>query len=88
MRKYMVGQWAGHVARMGEERNVHRVFMGKPERKIPLGRRRRRWEDGIRMDLREIGWGNVDWIQLAHDRDRLRDIVNTVMNLRVLAPPS
>jgi hypothetical protein len=73
---------------MGEESNVYRVFMGKPEGKIPLGRRRRRWEDGIRMDLREIGWGNVDWIQLAHDRDRLRDLVNTVMNLRVLASPS
>jgi hypothetical protein len=75
-------RWAGHVARIGEERNVHRVLMGKPERKRPLGRPRHRWEDGIRMDLREIGWGSVDWIQLARDRD----LVNTVMNLRVRRP--
>jgi hypothetical protein len=71
---------------MGEERNVHRALMGKPEGKRPLGRPRRRWEDGIRMDLREIGWGSVDWIQLAQDRDRWRAFVNTVMSLRVLAP--
>jgi hypothetical protein len=81
-------RWAGHVARMGEERNVYRVLMGKPERKRPLGRPRRRWEDGIRMDFREIGWGSEDWIQLAQDRDRWRAVVNTVMNLRVLAPRS
>jgi hypothetical protein len=55
-------RWAGHVARMGEERNVYKVLMGKPDGKRPLGRPRRRWEDGIRMDLREIGWGSVDWI--------------------------
>jgi hypothetical protein len=79
-------RWAGHVARMGEERNVYKVLMGKPEVKRPLGRPRRRWEDGIRMDLREIGWGSVDWIQLAQDRDRWRAFVDTVMNLRVLAP--
>jgi hypothetical protein len=76
------------VARMGEERNVYRVLMGKPERKRPLGIPRRRWENGIRVDLREIGWGNVDWIQLAQNRDRWRAVVNTVMNLRVLAPRS
>jgi hypothetical protein len=81
-------RWAGHVARMGEERNVYRALMGKLEGKIPLGRPRRRWEDGIRMDLREIGWGNVDWIQLAQDRDRWRALVNTVMNLQVLEPRS
>jgi hypothetical protein len=81
-------RWAGHVARMGEERNVYRVLMGKSERNRPLGRPRRRWEDGIRMDLREIGCGSVDWIQLAQDRDRWRAVVNTVMNLRVLAPRS
>jgi hypothetical protein len=75
-------RWAGHVARMGEERNVYRVLMGKP----PLGTPRHRWEDGIRMDLREIGWGSVDWIQLAQDRDRWRALMNTVMNLRVLVP--
>jgi hypothetical protein len=73
---------------MGEERNVYSVLIGKPEGKRPLGRPRRRWEDGIRMDLREIGWGSVDWIQLAHDRYRWRALVNTVMNLRVLAPRS
>jgi hypothetical protein len=56
--------WTGHVARMGEGRNVYRVLVGRPEGKRPLGRPRRRWEDGIRMDLREIGWGSVDWIHL------------------------
>jgi hypothetical protein len=70
------------------ERNVHRVLMGKPEGKRPLGIPRRRWNDGIRMDFREIGWRSVDWIQLARDRDRWRALVNTVMNLRVLAPRS
>jgi hypothetical protein len=73
---------------MGEERNVYRVLMGKPERKRALGRPRHRWEDRIRMDLREIGWVSVDWIQFAQDRDRCRAVVNTVMNLRVLAPRS
>jgi hypothetical protein len=56
------------VAHMGEEREVYRISMEKPEGKRPRGRPRRRWEDGIRMDLMEIGWRNVDWIQLAHDR--------------------
>jgi hypothetical protein len=73
---------------MGEKRNVYRVLMGKPEAKKPLGRPRRRWEDGIRIDLREIDLGGVDWIQLAQDRDRWRALVNTVMILRVLAPRS
>jgi hypothetical protein len=73
---------------MGEERNVYRVFMGKPERKRPLGIPRCRWDYGIRIDLREIGWGSVDWIQLAQDRDRWRAVVSTVINLRVLAPRS
>jgi hypothetical protein len=77
---------AGHVARMGEERKVYKVLMGKPGGKRPLGRPRRRWEDGIRMDLSEIGWGSVDWIQLAQDRDWWWALVNTVMNLRILAP--
>jgi hypothetical protein len=76
-------RWAGHVACMGEERNVYRVLMGKPEGKRPLGRPR---EDGIRIDLREIGWGSVDWIHLAQDRDWWQVLVNMVMNLRVLAP--
>jgi hypothetical protein len=78
-------KWAGHVARIGEERNVHKVLMGKPEGKRPLERPRRRWEDGIRMDLTEIAWGSVDWIQVAQDRYRWRAVVNTVMNVRVLA---
>jgi hypothetical protein len=71
---------------MGEERKVYKVLMGKPEGKRPLGRPRRRWEDWIRMDLREIGLGDVDWIRLAQDRDRWRAIVCAVMNLRVFAP--
>jgi hypothetical protein len=70
---------------MGEDSNVYKVLMGKPEGKTPLGRPRRRWEDGIRMDLREISWLSVEWIQLVQDRDQWRALVNTVMNLRVLA---
>jgi hypothetical protein len=73
---------------MGEERNVYRVLMGKPEGKRPLERSRCGWEDVIRMDLRDIGWGSVDWIQLAQDRDWWRALVNTVMILQVLAPHS
>jgi hypothetical protein len=64
-------RWAGHVARRGEERKAYTVLVGKPEGKRPLGRPRHRWEDGIRMDLGEIGLGGVDWIRLAQDRDRL-----------------
>jgi hypothetical protein len=77
-------RWAGHVARMREERNVYRILTGNPEGKRLIVRPRRRREDGIRMDLMEIGWGSVEWIQLAQDRDRWRAVVNTVMNLRVL----
>jgi hypothetical protein len=69
---------------MHEDKIVYSVLMGKPEGKRPLTRPRRRWEDGIRMDLRVAA--SVEWIQLAQDRDRRRDVVNTVMNLRVLAP--
>jgi hypothetical protein len=79
-------RWAGHVTRMGEEKKMYNLLVGKPERKSPLGRPRRRWEDGIRMDLREIGLGGVDWIRLSQDRDRCRAVVSVVMNLRVLAP--
>jgi hypothetical protein len=81
-------RWAGHVARMGEERKLYKVLVGKPEGKRPLVRPRRRLEDGIRMDLREIGLGGVDWIRLSQDRDRWRADVSAVMNLRVLAPRS
>ena len=70
------------MARMGEGRGVHRVLVGKPEGKRSLGRPRRRWEDNIKMDLREVGRGG-DWKELAQDRDRWRALVNTVMNLRV-----
>jgi hypothetical protein len=75
--------WAGHVVRMGEVRGAHNILVGRPERRRPLGRPRRRWEDNIKIDLRETGFGDVDWIHWAQDRDRWRALVNTVMNLRV-----
>jgi hypothetical protein len=81
-------RWAGHVARVGKERKVYKVLVGKPDGRRPLGRPRRRWEDGIRMDLRETGLGCVDWIRLAQDMDRWRAVVSAVMNLRVLTPRS
>jgi len=74
---------AGHVARMGERRGIYRVLVGKLEGKRPFGRPRRRWEDNIKMDLKEVGCGGMDWIELAQDRDRWRALVNAVMNLRV-----
>jgi len=80
----LISYWAGHAARMGEERGVYRVLVGKPEAKRPLGRPRRRWVDNIRTDLREVGCGYMDWIGLAQDRDRWRTLVSAVMNLRVL----
>ena len=76
-------RWTGHVARMGEERRVYRVLVGKPEGKGPLGRPRRRWVDNIRMDLQEVGCGYMDWIGLAQDRDGWRTLVSAVMNFRV-----
>jgi hypothetical protein len=79
--KLRIMRWAGYVARMGEDRNVYKVLLGKPEGKRPLVVSRRRWKYGIRMDLREIGWGSVEWIQLAQDRDQWRAVVNTIMNL-------
>jgi hypothetical protein len=81
-------RWAGHVVRIGEERKMYKVLVGKPEGKRPLGRPRRRWENGIRIDLREIGLGGVDWIRLSQERDLWRAVVRAVMNLRVLAPRS
>ena len=75
-------RWAGHVARMEEGRGVHKVLVGKHEGKRPLGRRRRRWEDNIKMDLEEVGRGCRDWMGLAQDRERWRDLVSTVMNFR------
>jgi hypothetical protein len=76
-------RWAGHVARMGEKRSAYRLLVGNPEGKRPLGRPTRRWVDTIRMDLGEVGWGDVDWIGLAKDRNRWRALVNSVLNLRV-----
>ena len=76
-------RWAGHVARMGEEREVYRVLVGKPEGRRPLGRPRRRWVDNIRMYLQEVGCAYMDWIGLAQDRDRWRTLVSAVMNVRV-----
>jgi hypothetical protein len=67
----------------GEKRNAYRILVGKPDGKRPLGRHRRRWEDNIRMDLREIGWSGTDWIDLAQDREQWRALVNMVMNLQV-----
>jgi transcription termination factor 2 len=77
-------RWAGHVARMGGGiRNAYKILVGMPEGKILLGRPRRRWMDNIKMDLREIGWNGVDWIDMAQDRDQWRALVNTVLTLRV-----
>jgi hypothetical protein len=76
-------RWAGHVARMGEKRNVYRSLVRKPEGKRPLGRPRHRWIDNIKMDLLEIGLSGVDWIGLPQDRYRWRALVIAVMNLRV-----
>ena len=73
-------RWAGHVARMGERRDVYWVLVGKPEGKRPFGRPRPRCSDNIKMDLQEIGCGSVDWIELAMDRYRWRALVNAVMN--------
>jgi hypothetical protein len=76
-------RWAGHVACLGEMRGAYNILVGKPEGRRPLGRSRRRWEDYIKMDLREIVFGDVDWIYFAPDRDRWRALVNTVVSLRV-----
>ena len=76
-------RWAGHVARMGKERGVYGVLVGKPEGKRTLGRPRRRWVDNIRMNLQEVGCGYMDRIGRAQDRDRWRMLVSAVMNLRV-----
>jgi hypothetical protein len=74
---------AGHVALMGEKRTASRLSMGKPEKKRPLGSPRRRWVDNIMMDLGKVGWGDVDWIGLAQDRNMWRAFVNSVLNFWV-----
>jgi len=76
-------RWAGHVARMGEDRGVYRVLVGKPEGRRPLRRPRHRWMDNIRKDLQEVGCGHVDLIGLAQDKDSWRTLVSAVINLRV-----
>jgi hypothetical protein len=76
-------RWAGHVARIREKRNAYRILVGKPENKRSLGIPKRRWMDNIKMDLREIGWDGMNWIDMDQDRDQWRELVNTVMNLRV-----
>ena len=81
--KSRIMRLAGHVARMEEGRGVHKVLVGKPEGKRPLGRPRRTWGDNIKMDLEEVGRGCGDWMELAQDRDRWRVLVSTVMNFRV-----
>jgi hypothetical protein len=76
-------RWPGQVARMGEKRNAYRILVGKPEGKKPLGKPRRSCEDNIKIDVREIGWDGMDWIDLGQNRDQWRALVNTVMNFRV-----
>ena len=76
-------RWAGHVARMWEDRGVHRVLVGKPVGKSSFGRPRHRWEDNIKMDLQEVGGCRGDWMELAQDRDGWRALVGTVRNFRV-----
>jgi hypothetical protein len=76
-------RWAGHVARMGEDRVVHRVLVGKPVGKRPLRKPRRRWEDNIKMDLQEVGGSRGDWMELAQDRDRWRALVGTLRDFWV-----
>ena len=75
-------RWAEHVARMGAGKGVYRVLVGKSEGKRPLERPRHRWDDNIKIDLQEVGCGDIDWIKLAQERDRWWAFVNSVMNLR------
>ena len=76
-------KWVEHVTGMGERRGVYRVLVGKPEGKRLRGRPRYRWEDNIKMDIQEVGWGRMGWIDLVQDRDRWQALVNAVMNLWV-----
>jgi hypothetical protein len=76
-------RWTGHVARIGEGRGACKILVGRSEGRRPLGRPRRRWEDNIKVDLQEVGWEGMDWIELVYDRDRWRALLNAVMNFRV-----
>jgi hypothetical protein len=76
-------RWSGHVARTGRKRNAYRLLVGKPEGRNPLGRTKRRWVGNIKMDLGEIGWGDVAWIGLDQGRDKWKALVNSVLHLRV-----
>jgi hypothetical protein len=73
-------RWVGHVARVGEGRGAHRILVGRHEGRSPLGRPWLRWEDNIKIDLQEVGWGGMDWIDMAQDRDRWRALVSAVKN--------
>jgi hypothetical protein len=75
-------KWAGHVARIGAKSKAYKILVGNPEGKRPIKRPRHRWVDDIKINFREIGWGSMDWIDLAHDRDQWRALVNKVMNLQ------
>jgi hypothetical protein len=81
-------KWEGHVACMGEDRKLYKVLVGKLKGGKPLSKLRLRWQDGIKMDLREMGWEGVEWIHLTQDRDRWWVLMNMVMNLWILAPQS
>jgi hypothetical protein len=83
-------RWAEHVARMGERRGAYGALVGKPDGRRPLGRPRSRWEDNIKMDLRETGWGDIDWVDVAQDTDRWRALVSSPLTgLRFnLSPPT
>jgi hypothetical protein len=83
MKKSRRMRWTDHVARIGAKRNTYRILVGKPERNIPLDVPKRMWVDNIKIYLREIVWGGMDWIDLAQDRDQWRALVNTVMKLRI-----
>jgi len=76
-------RWAGHVARMEDRRGAYRVLMWRPDGRGPLGRPRCRWEENLKIDIQKVGWGGMDWLALAQDRDRWRALVNAVINLRV-----
>jgi hypothetical protein len=76
-------RWAGHVARLGEGRGIYRVLVGKPKRQRPRGRPKYRWKDIIKIDIQEVGCGGMDWIEMAEDRDRWRELLDAVMNARV-----